>query len=138
MRAVGESPAAIAAGSLLYCHFEDEAWAASMHHYMLESGNNAAVDGWWTDFGGAPAGSFTGNAEWQCSHDSQPVGISGPMNASFEPGHGDIDLGFYYGNGMAISALFLTALASALLHAQPRCVDASRVAGGGSNVTGEL
>jgi hypothetical protein len=44
---VGESPAAIAKGSLLYCHFESEAWSESVHHYMLEQGDNAGVDGWW-------------------------------------------------------------------------------------------
>jgi hypothetical protein len=52
----GESEQAIASGSLLYCHFEEEAWSEAMHHYMLEAGDNAAVDGWWTDFGGAPGG----------------------------------------------------------------------------------
>lgn len=74
----GESEQAIASGSLLYCHFEEEAWSEAMHHYMLEAGDNAAVDGWWTDFGGAPGGvpvpGFNGNAEWQCSHDSHPIG----------------------------------------------------------------
>jgi hypothetical protein len=34
-----------------------------------------------TDFGGAPAGSFTGNAEWQCKHDTPPI-TSGPLNAA--------------------------------------------------------
>jgi hypothetical protein len=100
-----------------------------MHHFMLEMGDNAAVDGWcachcdhvthpihdtvplvdrcrWTDFGGAPAGSFTGNAEWQCLHDTRPVGISGPLNASYEPGHGDIDLGFEYGQGRTPASLW--------------------------------
>jgi hypothetical protein len=60
----------------------------------------------WTDFGGAPAGSFTGNAEWQCLHDTRPVGISGPLNASYEPGHGDIDLGFEYGQGRTPASLW--------------------------------
>ncbi len=110
MKAVGESEDAIASGSLLYCHFEDEAWSEAMHHYMLEAGDNAAVDGWWTDFGGAPGGvpvpGFNGNAEWQCSHDSHPIGISGPLNASYEPGHGDIDLGFQYGNGRTPGSLW--------------------------------
>ena len=105
MKAVGESPAAIAKGSWLYCHFESEAWSESMHHYMLEQGDNAAVDGWWTDFGGAPAGHFNGNAEWQCLHDTRPI-TSGPLNASYEPGHGDTDLGFSYGNGRTPASLW--------------------------------
>jgi alpha-glucosidase (family GH31 glycosyl hydrolase) len=71
----------------LLCNFEDEAWSAAVHSMVLETGDDAGIDYLWTDFGGAPSGEFTGNAEWQCVKDTPPVGLTSHIGPA-TPGHG--------------------------------------------------
>lgn len=90
----------------LACHFESEAWSSAVHRLVLESGEDAGIDYLWTDFGGAPSGEFTGNAEWQCMRDSKPIGLTSKGIGPATPGHGYIDLGFEYGNGRTPASLW--------------------------------
>ena len=90
----------------LACHFESEAWSTAIHALVLESGDDAGIDYLWTDFGGAPTGEFTGNAEWQCMRDSKPTGLTSKGIGPATPGHGYIDLGFEYGNGRTPASLW--------------------------------
>ena len=90
----------------LLCHFESEAWSTAVHALVLETGEDAGIDYLWTDFGGAPSGEFTGNAEWQCKRDSAPTGLTSTGVGPATPGHGYIDLGFNYGNGRTPASLW--------------------------------
>ena len=82
-KAVGIDPAS---NETVICAFENEALQEALHTHELESGENAAVDAWWTDSGetrvgdwsngtagsgGSPTGPQVG---WQCIADTPQTG----------------------------------------------------------------
>ena len=57
----------------LACNFENKELQIALHHFELESGENAGVDAWWTDYGNWNSPLFS-NPGWQCELDAAPFG----------------------------------------------------------------
>eukprot|EP01050_Picozoa_sp_SAG11_P007674 SAG11_NODE_647_length_7957_cov_2.900903_11_plen_315_part_00 len=69
-RAIGHDPSR---NVTIPCQFEDQALQVALHRYELESGENAGVDAWWTDYGNWNGPLFS-NPGWQCELDTAPSG----------------------------------------------------------------
>jgi hypothetical protein len=69
-RAVGVDPST---NQTLACSFEDKKLQVALHHFELESGENAGVDAWWTDYGNWNIPLFS-QPGWQCELDAAPFG----------------------------------------------------------------
>jgi alpha-glucosidase (family GH31 glycosyl hydrolase) len=69
-RAAGVDPAT---NRTLACNFENKELQIALHHFELESGENAGVDAWWTDYGNWNSPLFS-NPGWQCELDAAPFG----------------------------------------------------------------